>query len=286
VWYFQGIEKMKYIAYINVGTRIISAIVVFWIIKGPENYFMVPLILGLGTLTGSGVGLIYMLNFRGIKFIWQSFKKLKRSISYNLPLFFSNVSSQAYVNGNRLVIGTFIGMEPLAFYDIAERIVNMVKVPITVIGQVLFPKVSRESNLQFVYKSMIYATIAYSLIYILLFVFAGSIVVFFTGSINPLTTNVVRVLGLSIVPICAGSFYAELILLPFGFLKDYAKVRAGSLILYIIILIILAISDFIGIFQLSVTVIIVELFVLFYSYILSRKNGLLSSKGKMKLNPI
>lgn len=286
VWYFQGIEKMKYITYINVGTRIISAIFVFLIIKEPEDYYLVPLLLGLGTFVGSLTGIIYMMQFRRNRFMWQSINNLKRGINYNLPLFVSNVSSQVYVNGNRLIIGTFIGMQTLALYDIAERIVNMVKVPISVIGQVLFPKVSRDSNLRFIYKSMTYITLAYLLIYILLFVFAGNIVVLFTGSLNPVTVSVVRILGLSVIPICAGLFYAELILLPAGFLKDYAKVRVGSLILYLMITIVLAISGFIGVFQLSVTVIIVELFVLFYSYNLSGKIGLLSSKGKVELNPV
>ncbi|HBE42172.1 MAG TPA: flippase [Bacteroidales bacterium] len=278
VWYFQGIEKMKYITYINVGTRVISALIVFLIIKKPDDYFLVPLLLGSGTFAGSIIGLCIMFSIKGNKFELQSLKKIINGINYNLPLFFSNVSSQIYVNGNKLLIGSILGMPTLAFYDIAERLVNMVKVPISVIGQVLFPKVSRDSDVRFVHKIMTFATIVYVIVYVLLFISADHLVNLFTGVLNSTAISIVRILGLSIIPICAGVFYAELILIPFGFIKDYAKVRIGSLVFYFSIVAILTIKDFIGVLQLSMTVIIVELFVLLYSFHLSRKNGLLNLK--------
>jgi O-antigen/teichoic acid export membrane protein len=275
VWFFQGIEKMKYITYINVGTRIISALAVFIIIKEPADYYLIPLLLGLGTFTGSIIGLSYMFSIKGNQLQWQSLKKLKASLDHNLPLFLSYVSSNAYVNGNRLVIGSFLGMQVLALYDIAERLVNMVKVPLIVIGQVLFPKVSRDSDTRFITKTLIFTTLAYVLIYVVLFVFANHIIKLFTGSFNIVTASLVRVLGFSIIPISAGLFYADLLLIPFGFLKDYARVRVGSLIFYLIILSILFIFNFIGVMQLAVSVIVVEFFVLLYSYYLSRKNSLI-----------
>jgi PST family polysaccharide transporter len=282
VWYFQGIEKMKYITYINVVTRILSAIAVFIIIDEPADYFLVPLLLGFGAISGSIIGLYIVFRISGNNFKWQSLRMLRKNVDYNLPLFISNISSQAYVNGNRLVIGTFLGMQDLALYDIAERLVNLVKVPLTVIGQVLFPKISRDLNIRFIRKTMIFTTLIYILIYIMLFVSADFVINLFTGSINEAAASVVKVLGLSIIPISAGLFYADLMLIPFGYLKDYGRVRVGSLVLYLIIFIILVIFNLIGVMQLSVSVIIVELFVLLYSYFLTIKNGLIYSAVTIK----
>jgi PST family polysaccharide transporter len=275
IWYFQGIEKMKYITYINLGTRVISAALVFIIIKRADDYYLVPLLLGLGTFIGSVVGLVYILSIKGNRFKWLPVRKIRKSINYNLPMFFSNVSSQVYVNGNRLIVGTILGMQVLAIYDTAERIVNMVKVPLSVIAQVLFPKVSKDSDINFVKRSMKLTTLAYVLIYFLLFILSGKIIYLFTGTFYHRAILITQILGLSIIPISAGLFYSELLLVPFGFLKDYARVRVNSLVLYILILVILFSFNYIGEIQLSLTVILVELFVLYRSYFFSKKNGLL-----------
>jgi hypothetical protein len=114
--------------------------------------------------------------------------------------------------------------------------------------------------------------LAYSVIYGLLFIFADPLVVFITGASSPMAVLIIRILGFSIIPICAGLFYSELLLIPFGYLRDYAKLRAGSLLLYLTLLLILFIINSTGVVQLSFTVVIVETFVFAYSYILAYRN--------------
>lgn len=275
VWYFQGIEKMKYITFLNLGTRIISAFFVFFLIEDSDDYYKVPLILGTGMVAGSIVGLVIVFRIKGNRFIMLPLSRLRGYIIVNFPLFFSNVSSQLYVHANRLVIGTYLGMTDLAIYDVAERIVNIVKVPLVVVGQVLFPKVSRDENTDFIRKAMFITLFIYALVYAFLFALASPLVILITGTPNPMAVMLIRILGLSVLPICAGLFYSELLLIPFGFLKDYARLRTGSLILYLLLLLILSLTNYTGVVQLSLTVVIVETFVFAYSYLLAYRNNLI-----------
>lgn len=265
IWYFQGIEKMKFITYINVVVRTISALSIFFIISDSSEYYLVPLVLGSGSLAGALIGLIIVFFYYGNYFILQNSGTLKRLILINFPLFISNVSSQIYVNANKLFIGSFMGMQQLAIYDIADRIVNLIKVPLSIIGQVLFPKVARDGNLNYIKKTMIISVSGYILIYLVLFAFTGILVHLIAGSYNQEIILIVRILGLSVIPICAGLFYADLRLLAFGFLKDYTRMRTASLFIYTLLLIILYAFNYTGLNQLAIVIIIVELFVLIYS---------------------
>jgi O-antigen/teichoic acid export membrane protein len=275
IWYFQGNEKMKYIAIINIITRITSSIFIFFIVKSAFDYVLVPLILGMGTVLGAIVGLFIVFHKHQHKFKLLTVHQLKASVKENIPLFISNVSSQVYFNANKLIVGSFLGMQELAIYDIADKIVNLLKVPVLLVGQTLFPRVSRDKDVHFIKNSMILVFIFFILVYATVYLFAHYIILFFSGSINIAAESLLRLLAFSILPICLGLFFAELVLIPFGKLKDYARMRTFSLLVYLSIIGLLIVLHQLGLYQLAITLTIVEFFVLAYSYYLCKKNKLI-----------
>jgi len=272
IWYFQGIERMKYITFINVTTRITSALLLFVFVKKPPDYFLVPLFLGIGTVTGATIGLYILFKVHKVKFLLIPVQKLRDCLTNNIPLFISNVSSHIYVNANKLIVGSFLGMKEVAIYDIIDKIVNLLKVPVFMIGQTLFPYISKTKDLHFLKRSIVAVFIFFLIVYTGVNVFAAPLISFFTGDINSETVKLLKLLSLSILPICLSLFLAELILVPFGFFEAYSKMRTSSLLIYIAIIICLVITHNIGLFQLVLTIIFVEIFVVLYSYFLCRKN--------------
>lgn len=274
VWYFQGIERMKYIAIINVITRTLSSCLIFVFIKQSGDYMKVPLVLGSGTVLGATIGLFIVFRKYHNRYFILPVKALITSLRENVPLFISNVSSQIYVNANKLIVGSFLGMQDVAVYDIADKIVNLLKIPILLIGQTLFPRVSRDKDVSFVKKSMILVFVFFVVVYTGVSLFANPMIKLFSGSDNPEAAILLRLLAISLLPICLGLFFAELLLIPFGKLRDYARMRAFSLLLYLAIIGILVKINQIGLYNLALTIVIVEGFVFIYSFYLCKKNKL------------
>ena len=146
IWYFQGLERMKYITLINLVSRLIFLSLVFFLIKNEHDYLKVPLINGIGALIAGCVALFIVFRRDGIKFIWPGKAVLKYYFFDSLPLFFASIAGKIKILTNKAVLGSFVGMESVALYDIADKIKAVFLAFLQIIGQVLFPNVSQTKN--------------------------------------------------------------------------------------------------------------------------------------------
>ncbi len=74
VWYFQGIERMKYITIVNVSSKLIFALLIFFVIHKESDYIYVPLMNGLGGLFGAAIALWVIYRTFGERIKLYSFK--------------------------------------------------------------------------------------------------------------------------------------------------------------------------------------------------------------------
>ena len=122
IWYFQGIEQMKYITYISLISKFVFLVLIFVVISQPSDYLFVPVIYGVGSLIAGFISLTIIFKKHKIKFIFQPFYTLKKYFIDSVPIFLSNVSISLYVSTNKVIIGTFLGMSEVAYYDLAEKL--------------------------------------------------------------------------------------------------------------------------------------------------------------------
>lgn len=142
VWFFQGIEKMRFVTLINILAKIIFTLLVFVLIKEEEDYIFVPIYNSLGFIVAGVIGLF--LCFRYIEFKRPSFSLMKRLFIDSFSLFVANFASSLYTASNVFILGLFTSNVMVGVYSSMEKLVIAVKNIYIPLYQALFPWIARQ----------------------------------------------------------------------------------------------------------------------------------------------
>ena len=278
-FYFQGIEKMKYISIISFIVKCVSLLLIFIFIHSESDYLFVPILNLFGTFL-AGISSIYILFYlHKLRFYIPKVKSLKFYFNESVPIFLSNVSIQIYVSTNKVLIGLFLGMAEVSYYDIGEKILNILRIPQGILSQTVFPKVSRDKNIFFIKKIFNYSLILNGVLFLLLFVFSEKIILILGGTQMLPAKWVVRILGLTLPIVAISNIFGILVLIPFGFNKLFSKIIMFSGLIFIFQFLFLWLTNLISIYSLCLITVITELFVSFLMYYYCKKNNLWTSKS-------
>ncbi|MGQ8337728.1 oligosaccharide flippase family protein [Sunxiuqinia sp. A32] len=154
IWYFQGIEKMKYITIINLISRSFFLLLVFFLVKEKNDYLTVPIINGAGYSIAGFFSLWIVFSQNRLQFKWQSWKVLKYYTAESVSIFLGSIAGKIKILSNKVILGAFVGMESVAIYDIADKIKEVFVVFLQLAGQVLFPNVSKNKNPRLIRNSI------------------------------------------------------------------------------------------------------------------------------------
>ena len=135
IWFFQGIEKMKYITFVNLSARLLFVVAIFLFVHRQEDYLLVPLLNGIGAILAGCLSLYILLGKERVRFSLIPVRELRSTYKESLPLFVSILSTQIYVKVNKLVIGSFLGMLEVSIYDMADKVLLLMKLPASMIAQ-------------------------------------------------------------------------------------------------------------------------------------------------------
>lgn len=267
VWFFQGIEKMKYITILNLISRSIFLVLIFLLIKGPEDYLLYPIINGIGAIFAGCLAIIVVLRKEGISLILPSFKTLYSYLHNSLDFFISTVSVKIFVSSNKFIIGTFLGLSELAYYDLADKIVSLFRtVPLDIVRNTIYPRVAKTKNALIIKKTTfimgIYALIAVAFLNI----FASKIVLLFGGVDMLPSVNIIRIYSIIIITNHLSNYYITVGLWSFGYVKVFRNMMIISSVLYLVIYFIFWILGCIDIYTVTLTPIIIDVYLLFHIF--------------------
>lgn len=277
-WFFQGIEKMKFITVISLGSRLIFLGLIFVFIQEQSDVLWFPLA-NLVTTIISGVVSFYLIKKEGVRFIVPSFSTIKHYIKESYHFFLSNVLIQIYVNSNKAIIGTFLGMGAVAYYDLAEKIVNLIRIPQGIISQVSFPRISSTKSTSFIKKIFRVSLVINIFLYILLFFTAEYIVLLLGGKEMLSAVPIVQILGLLAPVVAVSNTMGILTLVPFGFNKLFTKMIGFSVVSYLAMFVAVWGLDIISVYSLSVVNVLTEVIVTIISIYFVYKTGVLWKKN-------
>ncbi|MCX5714030.1 MAG: oligosaccharide flippase family protein, partial [Candidatus Omnitrophica bacterium] len=219
VWFFQGTEKMKYIADLNIIGGIIYALFIFLFVRGPQDFLMVPLINSSVFLITGLLGQYIVLRRFGVTFRFPGYENIRKQLKAGWDIFISIAAINAYTTTRVFTVGLLTNNSITGFYSIAERIANFFQTfPLASFSQALFPRLSKifHKNKAKAFKIMQHIqriTINIALICLPpIFFFAHLIVRVVCGGDYPETVLSLRLLLVSILFISANAFRVQFLL--------------------------------------------------------------------------
>ncbi len=247
IWFFQGIEKMKYITFIQLASRVTFVLLIFLFVNQESDYLRVPAFYGLGALLAGIISLYVLLRVQKVKLNWQSWSYLKELLANSLPVFYSRVSSVVTERANVLVIGAFLGMSAVTYYDFALKILHAFKIPADILAQTVFPRIAQTQNKLLAKRQLLLGSAWAILAAILLSVFAKEIATLVGGpEMEPMAYLLYFVAALLFIT-CLSYGLGQPYLVAFGFVKLFSRLVMAANALYIIGLVLLLAFDAVSI---------------------------------------
>jgi len=188
LWFFQGIEKMKFITILNLLAKIIYALLLFLFLGTEDDYFLIHLFNGLSLSLVGVLSLIFVFSHYHLSFIAPTFSEVKSELRNGFPIFLANISITSYNNSNPLILSFFVTPLYIGYYSIAEKVIFALRQLIGIFSQSLYPYLCRLSEGSF---SILRSTI----IKFFIPLYFGLLIA--TGLIFVFSTQIVSLLGVA-----------------------------------------------------------------------------------------
>jgi len=284
VWFFQGMERMKYITILNITAKLIFTVAIFVFIHKTSDYIYVPVINSLGYLIGGVIGLWIVFRGFGVKFALPSFENIKYHLKEGWHIFISTVATSLYTISNTFILGLFTNNTIVGYYSAAEKIIKAIQGLLGPVSQTVYPYVSRLANqseevtIMFIKKITILIGSITFILSLGIFIFANLIVKILFGNQYIESVIILRILSFLPFIIALSNIFGIQTMLTFGYKKAFSRILILASIINVILSIIL-----IPLYQANGTafsVLISEIFVTTSMFIYLQRKGILILEGK------
>jgi PST family polysaccharide transporter len=143
-WYFQGIQKIKFVTYVNIAFRLASVPLIFIFVKTPQDLLVYTVIMSITPFLG-GIFTQFYLQYRE-KLKIKLVKPSKQLFKEALPFFYTSALGTIKQEFLTFLIGTFFSMDKVAIYDLANKIISAPRMLTSKINSAIFPDMVKKAT--------------------------------------------------------------------------------------------------------------------------------------------
>ncbi len=142
IWFFQGIENYNWISYLNIFSKAIYIIAVYFLIKQTDDFILINLFIGIGMIVAFSFGIIKIVKDYKVK--WVDFCLndtilfLKRDFTFCISQMFISIKNYFPI----LFVSYFGGFNSAAYYKIIEQIILPIRTYLQIFFRFFYPKLS------------------------------------------------------------------------------------------------------------------------------------------------
>jgi PST family polysaccharide transporter len=148
-WFFQGIEKMRYMTVINAISKLIFTILIFVFVQSSEDLYLALLFNSFGALVAGSLALYIAIKRFNISLKLPTQEKIIFYLKDGWYIFTSRVAVNLYSTANVIILGLFVNNTIVGYYSIVTKIIIAIGSMFEPATRALFPylvKVYSESK--------------------------------------------------------------------------------------------------------------------------------------------
>jgi len=140
LWFFQGLERMRRVAVLELLTRALATLGVFLLVRGPDGVHLPLLLNGVAALAASLLGYLWLAREVGLALprLAEAFAHLRLGWS----LFFFRLAVSLYTAANPLILSLFVPPAQVGLYAGAERLTRALLGLVDPFNRAFFPRLS------------------------------------------------------------------------------------------------------------------------------------------------
>ena len=142
VWLFQGLEKMRFLTLTNVISKLIFTILIFVIIKSPDDFQYIILLNACGSIAAGVLSTVIVYRYLKVGFSMPNFSEIKIQFKEGFAIFGSTLGMNLYRNSNIFILGLFVSDAAVGVYAAVEKVIKAIQSIASPIAQAFFPHLS------------------------------------------------------------------------------------------------------------------------------------------------
>lgn len=230
IWFFQGIQKMRIVTYIQLVFKLLSLPFIFLYVLNPDDLSKFALIITVANV-GGGITASFLIFYKEkIRLYWVDFKVLKVWYKDALPFFWSNIGAAIKQQSITVIIGFYFSMTDVALYDLAYKIISIPNILFGSINAAIFPKIANDGQKKVIKKIFQFETLAGAIVITMVFLFGKWIVVFLGGELMQDAYPIAVVLSFGVLTFLLVGAYISFIFVP---QSKYCLVAQNQIVAFI-----------------------------------------------------
>ena len=218
LWFFQGMEKMRYIMYLNGFLKLSFFILVILFIKEKENINLLLLLHSITALAVGFSGLYLALKHFKLKLSWRGKDEILFYLKDGWYIFTSKIAVEFYSTTSTVLVGFFATPMVLAYYALSVKIMAAIGNLFDPITRAVYPYLVglyQSSNQDFITRNKQLAVVILLVMVptsLALFFFAESIIEIITGeAAAELNVYLLQVSALMLIVFPYGSQFTNML---------------------------------------------------------------------------
>lgn len=282
VWFFQGMEQMKYITILNVASKFIATLSIFLTVYVPSDYLTaVGIYSSLSVITGIA-SLVLAIRYFNISFHYPGSKEISYHLRQGWHLFISSVAINLYTTSTIFILGLFAGNTVVGHFAAADKIRLAFQGIISTISQTIFPHISNrikasvQESIQFLKTMFILTSSVGFILSLVLFSFSEQIISIVLGPKYGPSAGILEAISWIIFLVSISNVLGVQMMINFGRKSIFTKIIIAGAVINLLISFIL-IPQYLQ-FGSCISVLITECFIsgaMIY-YVLVNKKDILS----------